>query len=369
MPIPTRRSRAPLPGRPPALAGALLLLAGAAGAQEAPPVLFRANALEVSVGGRVQTQLNTTSVDTEPFSEIVLRRVRLEAAVKVNEVVSAKIQPEYAGSRVTVKDAWVRFSLDPALSLVAGQANRPFGIVTPTSSTRILPIERGVRIRGLPGAADQHNLVAELGYADRDVGLQLTGEPEGAPLGFSYAAGVFNGPARGEARELNTYQLAARAAVRPLAPLRLGASWSRRDFALPAGGSPDALEVERGHAWALDAEWGRYGPGLHLLGELSLGDLDPATGAEFVGAQGWLAYRTGAVGRALTGVEPLLRVSHGEVDGASDRLAVTGGTLLTPGINLYLGPLNRVMLNYDLWTPDGGGGREGSFRAQFQAAF
>lgn len=355
--------------RAPVLAAGLLLAAGAARAQEAPPVVFKANALEVSVGGRVQTQFNTTSVETEPFSEIVLRRVRLEATVKVNEVVSAKIQPEYAGSRVGLKDAYVRFAFDPALSFVAGQANRPFGTITPTSSTRILPIERGVRIRGLPNAREQHNLVADLGYADRDVGLQLVGEPAGAPLGFSYAAGVFNGPARGEARELDTYQLAARAAVRPADPLRVGVSWSRRDFAVPAAGSPERLEVRRGHAWALDGEWGRYGPGLHLVAELAAGDLDPAAGAEFTGAQGWLAYRTGAVGRGLTGVEPLLRASHGDVDGEAQRLAVAGGTLLTPGINLYFGPLNRIMLNYDLWSPGGGGGREGSFRAQFQAAF
>lgn len=363
MPIPPRRPRAALPA-----AALLLLAAGAAGAQEAPPVVFRSNALEVSVGGRVQTQLTTTTVETEPFSEIAMRRVRLEATVKVNEVVSAKIQPEYAGTRVGIRDAFVRFAFDPALTLVAGQANRPFGTITPTSSTRILPIERGVRIRGLPNASEQHDLVADLGYADRDVGLQLVGEPKGAPLGLSYAAGVFNGPARGEARELNTYQLAARAAVRPADPLRVGLSWSRRDFAVPAGGSPERLEVERGHAWALDAEWGRYGPGLHLLAELSAGDLDPAAGAEFTGAQGWLAYRTGALGRGVTGVEPLVRVSHGEVDGEPQRLAVAGGTLLTPGVNVYFGPLNRIMLNYDFWR-GADGGREGSFKAQFQAAF
>ncbi len=44
------------------------------------------------------------------------------------------------------------------------------------------------------------------------------------------------------------------------------------------------------------------------------------------------------------------------------------GTLFTPGINVYLGGLNRVMFNYDLWSPDGAG-TEGSFKVQFQLGF
>ena len=28
--------------------------------------------------------------------------------------------------------------------------------------------------------------------------------------------------------------------------------------------------------------------------------------------------------------------------------------LFTPGVNVYFGPLNRFMLNYDIWSGDGG---------------
>ena len=367
MPIPIRRPRAASHVLGLALAAALL--PAGLGAQEADSVVFKANALEVSIGGRIQTQFNTTTVETEPETEIALRRVRLEATVRVNDWITAKIQPEYAGSRVSVRDAFVRFAFDPALALVAGQAHRPFGTVVPTSSTRILPIERGVRIRGIPDAREHHNLIVDLGYADRDVGLQLTGEPEWAPLGFSYALGVFNGPARAEARQENTYQLAARAAIHPVGPLRLGVSWSRRDFAVQDSANAELLDVRRGHAWAIDAELGRYAPGLHLVGELAMGDLDPATGAKFRGAQGWLGYRTGALGSRRTGIEPVVRISWGDVDGESERLAVTPGTLVTPGVNFYFGPLNRIMVNYDFWSPDGDDDSEGSFKVQFQAAF
>jgi hypothetical protein len=367
MPI---RSRRPVAAsRVLGLALAAALVPAGLGAQESPPVVFRSNALEVAIGGRVQTQFNTTSVDTEPATELAMRRVRLEATVKVNEWVTAKIQPEYAGSRVGVRDAYVRFAFDPALNLLAGQAHRPFGTVVPTSSARMLPIERGLRIRGLPNAREEHNLITELGYADRDVGLQLVGEPEWAPLGFAYAVGVFNGPARGDARELNTYQLAARAALRPAEPLRVGASWSRRHFVVPDTLNEDVLRRDDGHAWAVDVEYGKYAPGLHLLAEAVRGDYDPAEDVRFTGVHGWLGYRTGTLGRKLTNLEPVFRVSAGDIEGEPTRLAVQGGTLLTPGINLYLGPLNRIMLNYDFWLPDGGGERQGSFKAMFQAAF
>jgi hypothetical protein len=43
--------------------------------------------------------------------------------------------------------------------------------------------------------------------------------------------------------------------------------------------------------------------------------------------------------------------------------------LLTPGLNFYLGPLNRIMLNYDLWNPHGGGREARSFKAMIQMAF
>ncbi|HEV2146242.1 MAG TPA: porin [Longimicrobiaceae bacterium] len=352
--------------RAPSLAAVLLLAAGAAAAQQAPSTVFRASALEVSIGGRVQTQLNTTTVDSVPTAELALRRVRLEANVRVNEVVSAKIQPEFAGSRVSLRDAYVLFGFHPALQLLAGQANRPFGIIQPTSSTRIIPVERGVRIRGVRNALDEHNLVTDLGYADRDVGLQLLGAPAGAPLGLSYALGVFNGPARAAVPELDSYQLAARAAVRPAERLRTGLSWSRRDFLVVA--PTDGRELAAGQAWAVDVEYGTYGPGLHLVGEAAFGDVNPRADIDFTGAQAWLAYRTRAFGPSLTHLEPLFRVSYGDVDAPPGLTVPRGGTLLTPGINLYFGPLNRIMLNYDVWMPEQGDA-VGSFKAQFQVAF
>ena len=357
--------------------------------QRSAPVL-RTEALEISINGRVHTQLNTTTVEGEPATEWELRRVRLEATVKVNDVVTGKIQPDFAGNRVSLKDAYLRLTLDPALQILAGQAHRPFGVISPTTSNRILPVERGVRIRGVTEALDQYNLVSGLGYSERDVGLQVTGAPRGAPLGLSYAAGFFNGPARADAGGETTYQLVARLAAQPAPGVRVGAGWSRRHFASTAGQPDDAVAIEPGDAWEVDLEVRPRAPrhpepadsaappptpvredelpGVRVVGELSYGDYDPFQGTRFLGAQAWLAWRSRPLSSRVAGVEPVFRASYGDPNANDRGFAPGAGLLLTPGVNVYLGGWNRVMFNYDVWNPEEGRTRP-SFKTQFQLAF
>lgn len=324
---------------------------------------------KITFGGRVQTVFNTTSVDDLPVAQTELRRVRLGADFQLGELVQGRIQPEFAGSRVTLKDAYVRLNFDPGLQLWAGQAHRPFGAISPVSTLRISPIEKGVRIRGVQDAFDEYNLLLNLGYSDRDVGLQLRGEPKDAPLGLSYAAGFFNGPAATRAPEENTWQAVARVAARPASAVRLGVSWSRIDHVLEATGA-DPLETREGQAWAADVELGSERGGLHVIGEATYGDFDPFAEAKFFGAQGWVGYRTGPFSSRIAAVEPMLRVSYGDpdVDGGADVGDAHGGTLVTPGVSLWLGGGNRFALNWELWSPDDGE-RVHSVKALFQLAF
>lgn len=353
------RSRVPL--------AAVLLLSSAAPAA-GQGFTLASDSMRLTLSGRVQTIFNTTDVPGFASTEWTLRRVRLEANVRVNRVVSGKIQPEYAGSRVGLKDAYVRVDLHPALHLLAGQANRPFSLVNLTSSTRTLPIERGVRIRGVSGARDHHSLLSELGYAERDVGLQAVGAPRGAPLGLSYAVGVFDGPLRGELPSANSVQYAARLAVRPAERVRIGGAWSRREFVESAGASVPVLRG--GQAWEADVELGSPGGGPRLLAEVAVGDTDPFQGARFRAAQGWAAYRTGAVGPSVSAVEPFVRVSYGDPDAGGRAVLpdVTGGTLVTPGVNVWLGGLNRVAVNWDAWEPETGEPAS-SLKVMFQLVF
>jgi hypothetical protein len=323
----------------------------------------------ITFGGRVQTVFNTTSVDDQPQTQTELRRVRLEANLQLNRVVGGKIQPEFAGSRVTLKDVYVRFTLDPALQIWAGQAHRPFGVVSPYSTTRLLPIEKGLRIRGVEDAYDHANLLLNLGYSDRDVGLQLRGEPRNAPLGLSYAVGWFNGPARVDAPAENSGQVVARLAVAPVRGVRVGTSWSRRDFFLLDEDEETVLDDRAGDAVGVDVEIGSERGGLHVIGEASIGDFDPFVDAEFVGLHGIVAYRTGRVSSTLAAVEPLFRISHGDPTYSTDQeLDVVGGTLMTPGVNLWLGGLNRIAINYEVWNPLSGETVH-SFKTMFQMAF
>ncbi len=337
-------------------------------AQDAPtgPVV-KTGGVEITLGGRVHTQFNTTSVEDVPTTEFVLRRVRLESAIKVNDWVSGRVQVDFAGNRVSLKDAFLRLDIDPALSLIAGHAHRPFGLLVQTSANRILPIERGVRIRGLDDHLEENEIILELAHADRDIGLQAHGAPEGAPLGLFYQAGFFNGPARAAAGAEDTYQVVARVGVKPLSNVTVAGSFSRRDHAF-RDTLLDETFVEDGKAWAVDLEVGGFRPGFHLLAEATTGDFDPFLGTEFAGAQVWLAYRTPKRAGRIEHVEPVFRASWGDPDVDDDGVDEVGGTLLTPGLNLYLGGLNRIMFNYDFWNPLSGD-RQGSFKALFQLAF
>lgn len=344
-----------------------LLLVTAAPAAGQGFVVHGPDSSRITFNGRVQTIFNTTSVDDEPATETELRRVRLEATLQLNRVVSARIQPEFAGSRVSLRDAYVKLTLDPAFQVWAGQAHRPFGVVSPYSTARLPSAEKGLRIRGASGY-EHFNLLSGLGYSDREVGLQLRGEPKGAPLGISYAAGIFNGPARATVPDENTYQVVARVAARPLSWLRTGVSFSRIDFGRDLGSEIQGTEVSEGAAWEADVELGSERGGPRLVAEVARGDSDPFNEAEFLSSQGWVAYRTGRVSSTLSAVEPFVRVSFADPDMDDEASLPTGGTLVTPGINLWLGGLNRLGLYYDLWNPDTGEAAR-SFKALFQVAF
>ncbi len=335
--------------------------------QEAEAAKLKTGAAEIEISGRVQTQFNTTTVEGEPPSRLFLRRVRLEVAVKVNDLVSGEIQPDFADDDLSLKDAFLRFSFSPDFQLLIGQAFLPFSLLEQTTSRRILPIERGAAIRGIR-TLSQAELISGLDYADRDVGLQILGEPRGVPLDLEYAAGIFRGPLHGEVGARDSYQYAARLSLAPFSRTRLGAGWSSRHFAREVSEEPAAFALRRGAAWEVDLEYGSFDPGIHVFGEAAIGDFDPFSDAKFFGAQAWLGYRTRPWG-IISALEPIFRASYGRVTGEVQEEDRHGGTLLTPGLNLYFGGWNRVMVNYDFWLPNGSRDREGSFKAQFQMVF
>ncbi len=322
-------------------------------------------AAEIAITGRVHAQLNTSDAEGVQDAEMILRRVRLGANVKVNDLVSGRVHADFAGNEVAISDAYMQLNFHPAAELLAGRAHRPFGIMEQTSSLQIIPIERGLSIRGVQNF-DLSAILSGLRYGDRDVGVQLRGSLSEAPLGLGYAVGVFAGPATGSAGGQQTQQFVARLTADPADRSKVGVAWSRRDFVRePAEG---VYETDAGNAFVIDFEYGGPTPtaGPHVMAEVASGDFDPVAGEDFVGGQLWAGYLV-PVGGRIPLVEPLVRVSHARIDRVDPGLP-DGGTLITPGINIYLGGLNRLMLNYDIWNAATGVDAAGA-KVQFQMVF
>ena len=370
----------------------LLVFAASAAAQETAESPEATGDGGVSVGGLVQTQFNTSS-ESDDDTRLFLRRVRLSANARLTDRVSGRIQAELAGAAVgtsaELNEAYALFEATPAVGVLVGKGGRPFGAVDATTAARLIPIERGARFRGAT-AVEQYRLAEALAYAGRSVGVQVLGDTRVAGVGLAYAAGYFSGSADEDAsRDADIRQFAARVQVEPVAGVRLGAAATSRAFAADstvglaggefgqATGADPAGETRRGASYSLDAGIGTFGePGLQVLGEVVFGTLNPFTGDRYHSGQLWLAYRLGgfseATGGRLAAVEPIVRVSYADPDGP---LRADAGTLVTPGLNLYLARSTRLALNADVFLPSNADAQTGrrdalvAFRSQVQIAF
>jgi len=366
------------------LAVAFAVCTPAMAAAQEPPVPVR-----VDVGGQVQIQFSTTSVDEEdvfPFidpdddlasSTFETRRIRLSVEVAIADWITGRIQPDFALGDFELADAWLNLELDEAAQIRIGQFKKPFSLLFLTSSSLILPIERGLRIRGLDRAllrdgvplivldgtavlGEEQKMLDALGYLGREIGVALHGEAGR----WGYALGVFNGSGADELDDNDGKSAAGRVEYRfAVAPARLGLAGSYREARdrLPASPRRDLS----GAVVSLDGEWGDFfRPGLHVLGEVVLGE-NLVDGEPLWGAQVWLAFFRALRGRRVEGIEPIFRVSHGNPSGASD-----DGWLVTPGVNLYLFRRNKLSLNWDAYVPGArGADAEHALRAQAQIYF
>jgi len=347
----------------------LIVLACAGGLAGARPA--RAQSIPLGGGaslrlnGRLHMQYNTTSVDSaggEPVSstEFLLRRVRLTFDVTFNDLLSARVEPDYGfvGGRgvFALRDAWVRLHFGSGLRATAGQFKRPFDVFELTSSTQILVAERGGPVRGVEACGDLDrvcsfsHLTEGLRYSDRDLGLMLDGEL--LPGRLRYAVAATNGQGVNIPEEDSGKQLTGRLSVVPLEDLVVSGNVTWKDYPHPVTGT-----AERAVAWGADLEFGGFTRGPHVQAGLVGGDnwrqptLD-STGIEsFVAAQVIATYRAPVRHRWIDGIEPVLRASWADPNLSIDD---DEGWLVTPGAILHLGGRNRLYLNLDLWVPQTG---------------
>ena len=330
----------------------------------------------VELTGRLQSQFHTSTVDGAA-STFDLRRVRIGAEVTIGDAMRGMIEPEYALGQLKLRQAWLEYDVADWMSVRAGQFKKPFSLIQLTSSLTIPTIERGLRIRGIassyaaedeaggapvlsdaggPLLGEHQWLLDGLGYQNYDVGAGVHGEI-GA---LSYDVGVFNGGGADALDADDGKAFAARVEVAAADALTLGGAISRSNLA------GDDLDAD-GVAFEIDAEWGgfrRAGP--HLLAEVAFGD-NMAADDEFVAGQAILAWFAPVTGGRVEGVEPVLRGGWG--DPAADR-DDDAGILVTPGFNVYFHGRNRLMVNWDVFVPQGDRfSTEQSFKVQAQLHF
>lgn len=341
----------------------ILALAAAWCPSASGQVEISARGAEIEFGGRLHSQFATSSATDGKATDFFTRRARLTLDIRVSPLLDARVQPDFGGGALDLKDAYFRLNLDPGLRFSIGQFKRAFDIFELDSSTDIVVVERTGRIDGAGGCAGPGGTCAlsrfteKLGYSDRDIGVRADGS-----LGsrVSFLATVTNGTGTRGSDENSGKSAAGRMSVQLLDGVLFSANVSRHDFVSEHGGTRGAT------ALGADIEVGGFRDGTHLqMGVIGGANwrLDASPAGEiprFLTWQAILSRYFPMEGTQVVGVEPMARASWGDPDRAA---ADDAGLLLTPGVFLYVKGKNRIGANLDIYRP-GTGPREFSFKLQ-----
>ena len=333
------------------LLGAVLCLAPGGPGTLAGQAEISARDAQIRFGGRLHSQLATSSSAKGKSTDFFTRRARLTLDVRVSPLLDARVQPDFGGGELELKDAYFRLNFDRGFRLSVGQFKRAFDIYELDSSTDVVVVERTGRIDGVDGCAGLGGTCAlsrfteKLAYAGRDIGLKAHGS-----LGerVSYMATLTNGTGTGGSDENSGKSLAGRGSVRLAEGVVVSANVSRHDFVLEAGDSRTAT------AFGGDLEIGRFRSGTHLQAGLVAGGnwrLATPSASEiprFLTWQAILSRYFPLGGERFEAVEPAIRASWGDPDRA---VGDDGGLLLTPGLFLYVKGKNRIGANLDIYRP------------------
>jgi phosphate-selective porin OprO and OprP len=128
----------------------------------------------------------------EPLQQqdtFLIRRARLYIEGTVGDFLDYRLMPDFAGSQVTLFDAWINLRPWTWLQLRGGKMKTPFGLERLQAEQNLVFVERGLTSDLVP---------------DRDIGVSLHGELLHET--FLWEAGVFNGvPDGGSADQDNNF--------------------------------------------------------------------------------------------------------------------------------------------------------------------
>ena len=329
-----------------ALTAPLILAPPAAHAQ----LEISSRSSSIRIGGRAHAQYGASSIAAAK-NDFFLRRVRLLADITVNDLIAARVQPDFAGGKVALQDVYVRLGFSDEFRVTVGQFKRAFDLFEQSSSTDLSIIERDARIEGLSsctgvlGVCSYSQFTQNLLYSERDQGIKI----DGTSGRLSYQATLTNGTGINVADENDTKSFSGRLTFAASDNVSFSGQLGVHDYV-----NPDQ-DNARGVAWSADVEVGTWRDGAHVQAAFVRGDnwksLDSALEeATFLAAQVVASYYWETEGR-VTGIEPLLRLSVGDPDTG---LNADGGTVFTPGVMFYFQGRNKIGGNLDIYSPQTG---------------
>jgi hypothetical protein len=315
---------------------------------------------DLRIGGRLHSQYTASSV-AEAENDFFFRRVRLTFDMDVTDFFTARIQPDFAGGKTEVQDAYVRLNFSAAFRLSMGQFKRAFDPFLLASSTDLSIIERDARVEGVSscagvgGTCSYGRLTEKLGFAGRDAGLRL----EYATGALSFLATATNGTGINVSDENDAKSYSGRLSVDAGENVTISGQYAVHDYI------DDNDENAYAPAWSADIDFGAWRDGVHLQAAVVSGDnwkdLDGSGDAvPFTAYQGVLSYYAPLSGDKFVGIEPLARVSVADPNGDAPD---DGATIFTPGLMLYTAGKNKIGFNLDVLSPEVGD-TEYSFKVQ-----
>lgn len=340
------------------------------------------------VQGRVQLQYHSSSGDStlsynthSVNNYFEIRRARFQTNVKFGDNIYIVIQPSFEMATLRMRDAYLRVGMTRNIFVVAGQEKSPFMRYELTSANNLPSIERGVRILGLSGKEGLDDILLQNGYISQDLGAAI--EVQSNDRRYS-VKGAVQGGSRESSADVNnaksffgrvTGTVLMNTAKQPA--LQLGASIGARDRAIcsncpgvtvPATPAYYADSAKYTTAFGLDAEWGGFRPGLHVIADFATGDnvlfarrinsgrntanmrnSADSNIATFRGLSLIAAYRVatkGAETRLIKFVEPSIRLDYTDPNTNADN---DQGILITPVLNLYFANSVELRAGIDLY--------------------
>ena len=316
----------------------------------------------VRFGGRLHSQFATSSAAGGKSADFFTRRARFTIDVRVSPLLDARIQPDFGGGKLDLKDAYFRLSFDRALRLSMGQFKRAFDVFELNSSTEMVVVERTGRIDGVDecagpgGVCSLSRFTEKLGYSDRDVGVKADGSIGGR---VGYMVTLTNGTGGSGPDENSGKSLAARLSLRLASSVELSGNVSRRDYVDVDGGTAAAT------AYGGDLKIGGFRDGSHLQVGVVRGAnwRHPSSSGQMARFLAWQAVASRYFpleDSPLAAIEPMVRLGGGDPDLDAN---LDAGLIVTPGLFVYVKSRNRIGANLDVYD-SGSGARSHSFKLQ-----